>query len=485
MLNAGYLRGRVHAGTLQFSRIARSNLVLGFRLQAAALVVLFLGSLATLLFNVFTARVPAEREREVREQLRAASHEMAVRAALVERPARISNGTFEQLNRELVAISASVLADFPGIEGGFYLDQNADRFVGYAFPTHQHPNKDARQTDPPPLEAPYIRLQAKESLTIEPGEVRLYVRDVEASRVVMLTEPVGRDRPAVWATWLMYRLVDPKQLGTQVRRYQASTGLAMAGLVIAFLLLLNLGRSLQRQRVEQAQLRDELRRSEHLAALGKLLAGVAHEVRNPLAAIRSTVQLWERLPAESRTPQSLEAVIQAVDRLNQTVSQLLHFSRADHAERHPIQVNDLLRETLELIGAQLTEQQVTCQCEFGQNVPPVQGSASALRQVFVNLLQNALQAMPGGGRLAVRSDFDERLREVTVLVSDTGPGVPVEDRARLFEPFFTTRSNGTGLGLALCREITVQHGGRIEYLATERSGATFRVVLPLQAESQA
>src|SRR5207249_11418064 len=120
--------------------------------------------------------------------------------------------------------------------------------------------------------------------------------DVPPSRVIVLTEPVGRQRPARLATWVMYRLTGPEQLEGQVHGYQVSTGLALGGIALALLLTGNLGRTLRRQRLEQERLRDELRRAEHLAALGRLLAGVAPEVRNLLAGIRSTVQLLPCLP---------------------------------------------------------------------------------------------------------------------------------------------------------------------------------------------
>ncbi|HUY35682.1 MAG TPA: ATP-binding protein [Pirellulales bacterium] len=456
---------------------------MSLRLQTALLIALFLGSLSTLGFNLVKTRVAPEHERRTREQLRAASRRMAQRAETIERPERYANGDFSRLNRDLTSITAEVLADFPGVEGGFYLGDGADRFGGYAYPTHQPPRKDRRRTDPPPLESPYLRLQAKESLTIEPGEVRWYVRDVESSRVMMLTEPVGRRRPAAWSTWLMVRLIDHKQLGNQVRRYQTSTVLSIGGLGLALLLLVNLGRSLRRQRLEQARLRDELRKSEHLAALGKLLAGVAHDVRNPLAAIRSTVQLWQRLPDTARTPVSLDAVIQAVDRLNHTVTQLLHFSRADQLDRQPVQVNQLLEETLELLAAHAADQRVALERDLADKLPTLLGSANALLQVFLNLAQNALQAMPDGGMLSIQSRLDQRLGQVEVRVGDTGPGIQTADQAHLFEPFFTTRAGGTGLGLALCREIIAQHGGRIEHLPGDGPGATFRVILPTQTHA--
>ena len=218
-------------------------------------------------------------------------------------------------------------------------------------------------------------------------------------------------------------------------------------------------------------------RAEHLAALGKLLAGVAHEVRNPLAGIRSTVQLWERLPDTARSPDSIHAVVQGVDRLNEIVSRLLYFSRMDNDERQPVSVNSVLTETLNLLEAQATSQAVIIERDLDTSLPTVCGSASALRQVFLNLATNALQAMPRGGRLHCCTSHEQQKRTVEVRFTDTGPGIPPDVRRHLFEPFFTTRPDGTGLGLALCREFVLQHGGRIDVEAGG-SGATFRVILP-------
>ncbi len=449
-------------------------------IQVAVLAIVVAGSLALLAFDVIVTRSSPERERDVREQLTAASRQMTSAAHSFAGFPPESEDAVHQLNRELGEVTERILRDFPDIEGGFYADDRLDRFLGYAFPSRAHPPRERDKSDPPPLEAPYIRLQARESLSSPPGETRLSVRDVEASRVMILTEPVGSARPARLATWLMYRLVDPRQLGNQVRRYQASTAMAIGGLALAAVLLINLGRTLHAQRQQEARLRDELRRSEHLAALGKLLAGVAHEVRNPLAAIRSTVQLWDRLPEQTRTPQSLQAVVAAVDQLNQTVTQLLYFSRADHAERQPLETHQLLRETVAMIAAQAAQQNVTLHWQLSPLEFPVAGSPTGLRQVFINLLQNALQAMPTGGELVLSSCRSPDATQGSIEVRDSGRGVPPEDRPRLFEPFFTTRPMGTGLGLALCREIVLQHGGAIEFLAGTKAGSVFRVTLPLR-----
>ena len=355
----------------------------------------------------------------------------------------------------------------------------ADRFAGFAFPTGgSGKGPPPARNDPPPQETPYIRVQARQSLELEPGQVLASVRDVGPSRVMFLSEPVGTRRPAPLASWVMYRLSGPKQLEGKARRYAASTALALGSVGLALVLTWNLGRTLQRQRQEQERLRDELRRAEHLAALGRLLAGMAHEVRNPLAGIRSTVQLWQRLPDAALTPESMEAVVGAVDRVNALVTRLLYFSRADGAQRQPVDVNRVVAESLDLIEAQATEQGIVLERDLRPGLPPVPGSADALRQVALNLITNALQAMPHGGRLLCSTRLRSRGPGVEWRVTDTGRGVPEADRPRLFEPFFTSRPDGTGLGLALCRELVGQHDGRIELESSGPSGSTFLVILP-------
>ena len=138
----------------------------------------------------------------------------------------------------------------------------------------------------------------------------------------------------------------------------------------------------------------------------------------------------------------------------------------------------MLAETLELLQAQAAEQGVRLDSVVADKLPPVLGSASALRQVLLNLLTNALQAMPHGGCLTCTAEPRAGDRQVEILIADTGPGISPDDRCHLFEPFFTTRADGTGLGLALCREIVNNHRGSIEYLPRENFGATFRVLLP-------
>lgn len=448
---------------------------LGPRWQIATVVVLFVGAVAVLVYDVFVALHLPQQEQDGRVALREAGELLAAEAAESPAARGVADTSPEALNQALRKVSRSVLADFPGVEGGFYVADGSGSFAGYAYPTSQHPNAaDSPRNDPPPLELPLILAQLGQ--TLDQGSSLLRAEDVGPSRVLMYTRPVGEHWPARLAVWLLYRVTGPEQTARQLRRTEVSMGLALAGMLVALALMWNLGLTLRRQRLEQHRLQDELRRAEHLAGLGKLLAGVAHEVRNPLAAIRSTVQLWQRLPDTTRTPESLESLVAAVDRINTLIGRLLYFSRADNAQREPVDVNRMLADTLELVRAQAGAQGVALESDFATDLPPVLGSTAALQQVALNLLTNALQAMPAGGRLHTSTRALPSGRAVEVRIADSGPGVAPEARAHLFEPFYTTRTDGTGLGLALCREIVLNHGGTIELL--DAPGAVFRVVLP-------
>ncbi len=451
----------------------------GLRLQIILVVVLFAASLMMLLLSALGALQLPARERKAQQQLTEAGRRMAEEAAplLEDLP--------PDRQRRLTEIANRALERLEGVEGGFYLagggNDGKGEFLAHVFPNDPHrPSESSPRLplspDPPPNEKDSIHDQCVASLTRD--EI-MQVNVIGPSRVLIVTEPVGPQRPARMAAWVMTRLTSPEYTAAQLVRFQTATGLALAGMGMALVLLANLGRNLRRERQQREQLREELRRAEHFAALGKLLAGVAHEVRNPLAAIRSTVQLYQRLPLQTRDPSALDAILQGVDRLNSLVSRLLFFARTGHEERRSVDLNAIVQETLTLLRAQADSQHVVLQTELASDLPPLSGSMQALQQVVLNLATNALQAMPTGGALLCRTRRLEVPPCIELCIADTGPGIATKDLPHLFEPFHTTRPEGTGLGLALCREIVQQHGGRIELDHQEGWGAVFRVTLPL------
>jgi two-component system, NtrC family, sensor histidine kinase HydH len=278
----------------------------------------------------------------------------------------------------------------------------------------------------------------------------------------------------------MMRLVDPVSLDRSVKGYGLAAALALVGIALALLLTLSLVRTLKRASADRLRLQAELRRNERLAALGKLLAGVAHEVRNPLAGIRAITQLWKR--GLGVNDEAFGHLIDEVDRLEDIVSRLLQFSRADSQDLSPGDLNSVVSEAARLAEERAGSQSIKVELSVDPNLPPVEMAASALLQVIRNLSTNALQAMSDGGILRLATQFDSERDVATVFVADTGPGLTPEIQRHLFEPFFTTKAEGTGLGLAIAREIALAHRGDLQ--ASNRSdgrGSIFTLTLPVCA----
>jgi two-component system sensor histidine kinase HydH len=224
-------------------------------------------------------------------------------------------------------------------------------------------------------------------------------------------------------------------------------------------------------------LQAEVRRSERLAALGRLVAGMAHEIRNPLNSIRGYSQhLQGRFEPGTSEGKALDVIVKEVDRLNRVITDLLDFSRPREPVLEATDLNEVAQSVLELVAREAANQGVKVVRELSSSSAGVQGDFDGLKQMLLNLVLNALQAMPDGGVLTMRTT---RVGHRTVLsLSDTGPGIPVEDQDSIFEPFFTTRSTGTGLGLAIVHRIVLDHGAEIRVESKPGSGARFELRFP-------
>ncbi len=233
----------------------------------------------------------------------------------------------------------------------------------------------------------------------------------------------------------------------------------------------------------ERELRARLLETERLAAIGELVAGVAHEVNNPLGSISAFAQLLLRDPALSAEHrESIEVIRSETQRASQVVRDLLAFARRAPAERSAVDVNELVERSLRLRGFQLTSARVQAVSELDPSIPAIEADGRQLQQVLLNLITNAIQAMVprGNGTLIVRTRHADGV--VTIEVGDTGPGVPLHARAHIFEPFFTTKpeGEGTGLGLSVSYGIIASHGGEIRLADTAPgAGATFIVTLPV------
>lgn len=221
---------------------------------------------------------------------------------------------------------------------------------------------------------------------------------------------------------------------------------------------------------------EQLLRAERLTALGELSAGIVHEIRNPLGAIKGAVEIIEDGLAVDSPRREFAIIAKAeVERLNRIVTEFLQFARSKKLEKHLTEINALVRSVCQLIEKQAAAQNVRMIDEFAQDLPPVALDHEQIKQVLLNLAINALQAMPTGGTLICRTRSAGN--SVVIEIEDTGGGVDAAVSPKIFEPFFTTKEKGLGLGLSVADKIVNQHGGSLTVNNSE-NGAVFRLELP-------
>ncbi len=220
----------------------------------------------------------------------------------------------------------------------------------------------------------------------------------------------------------------------------------------------------------------QLERSRRMAALGKMAAGIAHEIRNPLGTLRGFAHLFrtqEKVIEDNK--KYAELMIGEVDRLNRIVSGLLQFARPREPSVELVDLDELFRRTFALLANDFAEHRLTAHRQQGVGIK-VEADPDLLLQVLMNLLKNSVNATPAGGEVSLRAAADDR--QVSIVVADTGSGIRDEDKERMFDPFFTTRKNGVGLGLAVSHQIIEQHHGSIEVRTVPGEGTEVEIMLP-------
>jgi two-component system, sporulation sensor kinase E len=225
-------------------------------------------------------------------------------------------------------------------------------------------------------------------------------------------------------------------------------------------------------------LTDQLIRADRLAAMGELTAGVAHEVRNPLGIIRASVQLMEDADCDrKRVHEGAEVIKHEIDRLDRVIKALLDFGRPAAPSMRTVDVQRVLEEVVLFTRKFADRNRVGIVEEYGDEVPEVMADPEQLKQVFVNLISNAVQSMSeDGGTLTVTVGYEDDF--VFTRFADTGPGIAPESIGKVFDPFFSTRDDGTGLGLTIVHRIVDEHGGHIEVTSDPGTGTAFTVHLP-------
>jgi signal transduction histidine kinase len=428
-------------------------------------------------------------------------------------------------NHLLASITASVLAGIPRVEGGFYFSAGS-QLLGYAYPTYQGSGP---KSDIPPAERPTILEVAKQAVkTRKPAQKRI---DTASDTLLFRAIPLqGTDSPsgAVWVmhhlegvrgayqwinevglllllivsavttagAWHMTRRLDAgvstieAALGAMEYRLQADmtpTGIQELDRIAAA--IGRLAEALNLNQARRAELEQKLRHADRLTALGRLVAGVAHEVRNPLASIKLKLHLAAQAGTSdpARLQNAFAVMKSEVDRIDRLVERLLALGKPQNRPSQSVDIARYLAERLEPFEARATDRNTVLELHASPSLNgAVRLDRDRLGEVVDNLIANAVEATKDG-RVVVEAEPDAERGKVVIRVKDTGGGVPQPMRERLFEPFVTTKDAGMGLGLFLSAEIVRGLGGDISYQEIEandpqnpcgKGGACFEVRLP-------
>lgn len=430
------------------------------------------------------------------------------------------------VGNRLSDLSAAVLRNADGVEGGFYA-VDTDELAGYSFPTRPGGIRKSAINDD---ERSAVLRVARNAVASRANSARIV--NIGPDVALLSAAPIFDNDKPVGSAWTIKRLSNIP--GTnRLRTYLIAAALGIAALACVILTIFvvralqsgvrkiedglkNLESTLTSQiaidsdpeeirRIAEAinrlattlktkidsekEIEDRLRHAERLAALGRLIAGVAHEVRNPLATIRLRVQMCQD-SGNLEVRESCVVALQEIERLNGMVSRLLSFSRPVRLHTEPTSLERLLEQRLSNFSEAARQSNIRLVTRFNGKAATVAVDQNRLGQVFDNVIQNAIEAMSlTGGTLCAGIARDTRDSEpdqaVIIEFNDTGEGIPSEVLGRIFDPFFTTKSAGTGLGLSICHELVQAHGGKIEILSAAGCGTTVRILLPVRERAAA
>jgi signal transduction histidine kinase len=421
----------------------------------------------------------------------------------------------------LSAVTASQVVSIKGMEGGFYL-RLSDEMIGYSWPTSPPPKP---AYGPAPRSYPTIKAQILESINRRTPLVEFHSYDFAI--YPLSTEPIWVNDSIVGAVWARIHVEKelPKNQLAKILNIAAIVALGALGAALILLWIRKLHvdeirvgleeirrdqtyrlpessgvygiinrsinsmvNALMDEQHKREQLERELHQQDKMATLGKLIAGVAHEVKTPLAVIKTRIQMWQRDRKQLKNsgefdsviqPESMQLVVEEIDRLSRLVKRLLLFSKPASQRLQHVNPSVLLEQVCALIADEAKERSVTVAVSHNEPLPSISVDAQSLEQVFLNICMNALEAMQPGGTLTIGSVV--RTDSIGVIFDDNGKGIDPAINGKIFDPFFTTKDHGVGLGLSIAYEIIKAHGGMIDF-TTPPGGAGTRCIVTLPVD---
>lgn len=433
----------------------------------------------------------------------------------------ISKKKSDFINTRLKSIVSAELAELEGFEGGFFLTQ-FNEFYGYAFPTSPPP---VPAFGPPPRSYGFIKEQAIKSIKENKLIVNLYKFDPAV--FPLATRPLLYNNKIIGSVWARVHI--EREL-PYIKLNQVYSGAAVIFAVGFLILLFYSARTYNRMKeikrglvaiqtedsfrfsnrkgifgfinssinklvdnltelhAQKQRLEKELYHRDKMATLGKLIAGVAHEVKTPLAIIKTRIQIWERELKKKNlrsgeldiaSGESMQLVVKEIDRLASLVNKLLVFSKPVADNFRLININNLLSRVVELL--QIKElNNIEFQLALEPDLPLLNCDPDAIEQVLLNVLSNSLEAVGENGKIAITTEIQGEEPAIRISVADNGRGIPDDIADKLFDPFFTTKANGAGLGLSISYEIVMAHKGTITFAKNIPDGTICIITLPVK-----
>ena len=407
------------------------------------------------------------------------------------------------LNRELQGYTDKVARAYPGIGVGYY-SADLDTIITYG---------------PSDLYSDRVGLPISEThegrLVMQTGEARIQEGALIRGSVMNAMQPIIRDEKVIGYIWANELTADiDKQMLVMTRHIYIMVVISLIlGLSGIFLLVYRFGKDIElitqgvgdlkldlthklpaiqgevggiaeavndmaRDLAARQQLDNQVQATERLAAVGEVAAGLAHEIRNPLMAIQGFAQLLSEDITKEEQREYADVIVHETDRLNKLIEELLCLARPAVNAVEYISVNDVLLDTLRLIETQSLRLNIEIIRELAQDLPCLLVEGERLKQVILNMLINAIQAISGQGKIHIATKYNQEQSSVSISIADSGQGIAPDLLTKIFDPFFTTKLKGTGLGLSVAHGLIASWGGTISVESTVGQGSLFTVVLP-------